>query len=150
SLGEYVDGLRLLNAGNRTVTQLFRGQGPFFRRFWEPFTVAVLNTPPELAAARLLLPVIRETLAQGAAKATPLIARRSLADTLVAPALALLAERGADIRFAAKVRGLERDGNRVAALATARGREPLGPGDQVIAAVPAWSIGELAPEIDAP
>jgi len=94
SLGEYIDGLRLLNAGERTVTQIFRSQGPFFHRFWEPFTIAVLNTPPDRAAARLLLPVIRETLAQGAAKSTPLIARRSLADTLVAPALAMLQERG--------------------------------------------------------
>ncbi|HEX2429771.1 MAG TPA: hydroxysqualene dehydroxylase HpnE [Aestuariivirgaceae bacterium] len=150
SLGEYIDGLRLLNAGDRTVSQLFRGQGQFFRRFWEPFTVAVLNTPPELAAARLLVPVIRETLALGAAKATPLIARKSLADTLVAPALALLAERGADVRFAARIRGLDREGDRVAALITGRGPEPLGRSDQVIAAVPAWTIGELAPEIVAP
>jgi squalene-associated FAD-dependent desaturase len=150
SLGEYIDGLRLLNAGERTVTQIFRSQGPFFHRFWEPFTIAVLNTPPDRAAARLLLPVIRETLAQGAAKSTPLIARRSLADTLVAPALSMLAERGADVRFGAKIRGLEREGKRVTALVTARGREPVSVSDSVIAAVPAWAIGELLPEITAP
>jgi squalene-associated FAD-dependent desaturase len=150
SLGEYIDGLRLLNAGERTVTQIFRSQGPFFHRFWEPFTIAVLNTPPDRAAARLLLPVIRETLAQGSAKSTPLIARRSLADTLVAPALAMLQERGADMRFGAKIRGLEREGKRVTALVTARGREPVSVSDSVIAAVPAWAIGELLPEITAP
>jgi squalene-associated FAD-dependent desaturase len=150
SLGEYIDGLRLLNAGERTVTQIFRSQGPFFHRFWEPFTIAVLNTPPDRAAARLLLPVIRETLAQGAGKSTPLIARRSLADTLVAPALAMLGERGVDIRFGAKIRGLERERNRVSGLVTARGREPVAAGDGVIAAVPAWAIGELVPEITAP
>jgi hydroxysqualene dehydroxylase len=150
SLGEYIDGLRLLNAGERTVTQIFRSQGPFFHRFWEPFTIAVLNTPPDRAAARLLLPVIRETLAQGSAKSTPLIARRSLADTLVAPALAMLQERGADMRFGAKIRGLEREGKRVTALVTARGREPVSVSDNVIAAVPAWAIGELLPEITAP
>jgi squalene-associated FAD-dependent desaturase len=150
SLGEYIDGLRLLNAGERTVTQIFRSQGPFFHRFWEPFTIAVLNTPPDRAAARLLLPVIRETLAQGSAKSTPLIARRSLADTLVAPALAMLRERGADMRFGAKIRGLEREGKRVTALVTARGREPVSVSDSVIAAVPAWAIGELLPEITAP
>ena len=150
SLGEYIDGLRLLNAGERTVTQIFRSQGPFFHRFWEPFTIAVLNTPPDRAAARLLLPVIRETLAQGSAKSTPLIARRSLADTLVAPALAMLQERGADMRFGAKIRGLEREGKRVTALVSARGREPVSVSDSVIAAVPAWAIGELLPEITAP
>lgn len=150
SLGEYIDGLRLLNAGERTVTQLFRSQGPFFHRFWEPFTIAVLNTPPEQAAARLLLPVIRETLAQGAAKSTPLIARRSLADALVAPALAMLGERGADVRFGAKIRALESNAGRITALLTARGREPVAPGDSVIAALPAWAIGELAPAITAP
>ena len=150
SLSEYLEGLKLLNAGNRTVAQLFRSQGPFYRRFWEPFTVAVLNTPPDVAAARLLVPVIRETLAQGAASSTPLIARKSLADTLVRPALQWLDRHGVEVRVGVRVRGLERDGGRISGLLTSRGLEPIAAGDSVILAVAAWNIGELLPEIVAP
>jgi squalene-associated FAD-dependent desaturase len=150
SLADYLEGVKLLNAGDRTVAQLFKRQGQFYRRFWEPFTVAVLNTPPEEAAARLLLPVIRETLALGADKATPLIARTSLSDTFVDPALVVLKRAGATIETGVKVRGLEAEGGRVTALHTAKGPVPLGSGDRVIVAVPAWSVQELIPGVSAP
>lgn len=150
SLADYLEGVKLLNAGDRTVAQLFRRQGQFYRRFWEPFTVAVLNTPPEQAAARLLLPVIQETLALGADKATPLIAKRSLSDTFVDPALDYLRRAGARIETGVKVRGLEISGGRVSALNTARGPVAVGTADVVIVAVPAWSVRELLPDVSAP
>jgi phytoene dehydrogenase-like protein len=43
-LSEYLTGLKLLSAGNRTVKQLFAGQGALYERFWDPFTVGVMNT----------------------------------------------------------------------------------------------------------
>lgn len=150
SLADYLEGVKLLNAGDRTVAQLFQRQGQFYRRFWEPFTVAVLNTPPEQAAARLLLPVIRETLALGAQMATPLIAKRSLSDTFVDPALVCLKRSGAQIETGVKVRGLETASGRVTALNTAKGPVPIGPDDRVIVAVPAWSVRELLPNVSAP
>jgi squalene-associated FAD-dependent desaturase len=150
SLADYLEGVKLLNAGDRTVAQLFGRQGQFYRRFWEPFTVAVLNTPPEEAAARLLLPVIRETLALGADKATPLIAKKSLSDTFVDPALDYLRRSGASIQTGVKVRGLDIAGGRVVALNTAKGPVPVGKDDRVIVAVPAWSVQELLPGISAP
>ena len=149
-LTEYLGGLKLLSAGERTVAELFAGQGELYRRFWEPFTVAVLNTPPELAAARLLVPVIRETLARGADYSRPLIARRGLSDSFVAPALDWLAARGADIRLNDRVSGLDLEAGRVAGLAATRGRETVGAGDGVVLAVPAWAAVELVPGLTAP
>ena len=53
SMMDYVAGLKLLTAGNRSVASLFGDQGQMYRRFWEPFSVAVLNTKPDEAIARL-------------------------------------------------------------------------------------------------
>ena len=150
SLADYVKGLKLLTAGDRTVAQLFARQGALYRRFWEPFAVAVLNTAPEDAAARLLVPVIRETLAKGAEASSPLIARRGLSDTFVDPALDALARRGVEIRLGCRIAGLEREADRLTAIALTRGLERLAPGDAAVLAVPAWTAAELLPGLTVP
>ena len=150
SLGDYVKGLKLLTAGNRTVAELFANQGALYRRFWEPFAVAVLNTAPELATARLLVPVIRETLAKGADFSRPLIARRGLSDTFVDPALDAFARRGAEIRLGCRVLGLECDGGRLTGLTISRGLERLAAGDAAVIATPPWTAGELLPGLIVP
>jgi hydroxysqualene dehydroxylase len=150
SLGDYVQGLKLLTAGDRTVADLFGQQGALYRRFWEPFAVAVLNTAPDQAAARLLVPVIRETLARGADASIPLIARRGLSDTFVDPALDVLARHGAEIRLGSRVVGLEFEGDRLTGIALSRGLERLAPGDAAVLATPPWTAAELSPGLTVP
>lgn len=149
-LSEYLTGLKLLSAGNRTVKQLFAGQGALYERFWDPFTVGVMNTDPAEAAARLLTPVIRETLARGAEFSRPMISRRGLSFTFVDPALKWLAERGGDIRLNCRVAAIEDDGKRVTAINTGAGREEVKPGDVVVCALPAWFAGMVLGTITAP
>ena len=150
SMGDYLRGLKLLTAGNRSVAELFKDQGQIYRRFWEPFSVAVLNTPAEVAVARLLMPVIRETLAKGADASRPLIAKKGLSDTFVDPAIKWLNSRGADMRFNDRVSDIDTDDNTVQAFSAGAGREPLDRGDQVLLAVPPWSARELIAGLDAP
>jgi squalene-associated FAD-dependent desaturase len=150
SMMDYVAGLKLLTAGNRSIAQLFGGQGQMYRRFWEPFSVAVLNTDPKQAVARLLLPVIRETLAKGAEYSKPLVAKRGLSDTFIDPALKWLERRGADIRLGQRITGLETDSGKVTAIKTSRLTENLGPCDQVVLATPPWVTSELLPGQQAP
>lgn len=149
-LSEYLTGLKLLSAGNRTVKQLFAGQGALYERFWDPFTVGVMNTESHEAAARLLTPVIRETLARGADYSRPMISRRGLSFTFVDPALKWLADRGGEIRYNCRVAGIETDGKRVTAINAGTGREEVKPGDVVVSALPAWFAGMVLGEISAP
>ncbi len=137
-LQEYLSGLKLLNAGNRTVKQLFAGQGALYQRFWEPFTVGVMNTEPHEAAARLLTPVIRETLAKGAEYSRPMISRRGLSFTFGDPAIRWLEERGGEIRLNCRVTGIEENGKQITAIATGQGSVEVKPGDVVVSALPAW------------
>lgn len=150
-LGEYLQGLKLLSAGNRTVKQLFAGQGSLYERFWEPFTLGVMNTDPAEAAARLLTPVIRETLAKGAEYSRPMVSRRGLSFTFGDPATKWLESRGGDIRLNCRVSGIEEEGNRITAIVTGSGREEVKPGDVVISALPAWfARAVLGNEVSAP
>jgi len=150
SMMDYVAGLKLLTAGNRSVASLFGDQGQMYRRFWEPFSVAVLNTKPDEAIARLLLPVIRETLAKGADYSKPLVARNGLSDTFVDPALKWLERRKADIRFGQRITRLEINNETVTAIKTARHNEAVSQGDVVIVATPPWVTPMLVEGLEAP
>ncbi|MDX1575950.1 MAG: NAD(P)-binding protein, partial [Kiloniellales bacterium] len=61
-LSAYLAGLRLARAGpSDTVADCLDRNGPLWSRFWEPLTVATLNTAPEEASARLLWRIVRES-----------------------------------------------------------------------------------------
>ncbi len=150
SMQDYLSGLKLLTAGDRTVAQLFGDQGQMYRRFWEPFSIGVLNTPPDEAVARLLMPVIRETLARGADNSQPLIARKGLSDCLVDPAVSWLGRQAAEIRFGTRITALDCDEKRVTGLHTGTGHESVGAGDAVVLAVPAWAAPGLVEGVAAP
>lgn len=150
SMLDYLSGLKLLTAGDRSIASLFGDQGQMYRRFWEPFSVAVLNTAPDVAVARLLLPVIRETLAKGADYSKPLVAKVGLSDTFVDPALKWLSYRKVDVRMGRRISAVEDDGKRVTAIRTGKSKEVLGADDKVVMAVPANIAPTLVSGICAP
>lgn len=150
SMMDYVAGLKLLTAGNRSVKNLFGEQGQMYRRFWEPFSVAVLNTAPDIAVARLMLPVLRETLAKGAEYSKPLVAKQGLSHTFIDPALKWLSYRKADVRFGQRVSKIEVANNSATAIVTGKNIEPLGPDDKIVLAAPPWIASTLVEGIIAP
>ena len=51
-IADYLAGIRLAFAGpSKTVAQALPGRGPLWTRFWEPLTLAAINTTPERASA---------------------------------------------------------------------------------------------------
>ncbi len=144
---DYLEGIRIARAGrSATVAEVVDPGSVLYRRFWEPLTLAALNTDPGEAAAHLLWPVLRETFGRGAAACRPLIAREGLSETFVDPALRYLAEKGVEIRFKARIRQLALEGERLRGL----GEETLGPEDRVVVAVPHGAAAELIPGLEAP
>lgn len=148
---DYFAVLAVLRAGEgRRIGEVLDTASPLFHRFWDPLIVAALNTASEAAAAELLRPVLAETLLRGGDHARPLIARTSLADTFVDPALETLAARGADIRFNTRVSGLEIMRNRVDALQTTGETIAIAPDDGVLLAVPGRVAASLLPALETP
>ncbi len=146
---DYLSVLRLLNATG-TVAESVGTTGALYRAFWEPLTVGAINTAPERAAAALMAPVLRETFLKGAAACRPLIARESLADTFIDPAIATLTQAGVDVRFAARVRALGFAQGRIATLDVDGTEVAVTADDTVILATPAWITETLAPNLKVP
>ncbi|MEM1384080.1 MAG: hydroxysqualene dehydroxylase HpnE [Pseudomonadota bacterium] len=147
-LRDYLAEWRLALAGpERTVADVIRNRGPLWTAFWEPLTLAALNTTPERASARLLWRVLIETFAQGGRASRPMFAPDGLSDALVAPALRRLGNR---IIYHRRLKGIERSAERATALVFAEERVTIGRQDRVVLALPPARLRAVLPEADPP
>ena len=80
--------------------------------------VAALNTPPDVASARLLHAVMRETLFLGGSACIPAVPREGLSESLIDPAVAWLQARGCLLATGRRVAALRLEAGRVCELAT--------------------------------
>ncbi|WP_119166044.1 hydroxysqualene dehydroxylase HpnE [Algihabitans albus] len=148
---DFLKAVNLRLAGpDTTVAEAVGRAEPADTRFWRPLTVAVLNATPERASARLLWTVLAETFLKGAAHCKPLIARDSLDASLVEPAVRVLEARGCTLHHGQRLRGLVRDGQRIAGLDFGADRMELAADERVILATPPAVTAELLPELRLP
>jgi len=124
--------------------------GPLYSKLLEPLAVSALNTPTQVASARLLGAIVDESLARGGAACVPLFPREGLSESFVDPALAALLAKGADIRLSHRISALGVEGGRIASLAGPDGTIPLGPQDRVVVAVPPQIAADLLPDLEVP
>jgi squalene-associated FAD-dependent desaturase len=121
--------------------------GMLYRRLIAPLAIAALNTPPDVALARLLGSVMQETLLLGGGACIPAVPRVCLSDSLIDPAVAWLRERGVAVLFGRRVTALRTEADSVTALETADGVVPV---ERVVLAIPPWVAADLLPGVMAP
>ena len=142
-LGEYFSIFKINNAKpGQTVTDCVGQKGKLFERFWDPLTLAALNTPTDKASALLMKAILGETFFKGAKYCLPMVAKKGLSDSLVKPALRILKSNGARIAFKKRLTGLVRANGLVEALEFGNKTVPVGD-DKVILALPPNITNEL-------
>jgi hydroxysqualene dehydroxylase len=148
---DYLALARLLRpAPGKTVGDVIACDGTLYWRLVEPLLLAALNIAPPDGAAKLASAVIRETLAAGGRACRPLLAREGLGATLVEPALATLAQRGAAVHFGHQLRGFRFGTAHVDALDFGSETVALSEGDAVVLAVPPYTAASLIRGLDVP
>ena len=151
SVMDYVKAGAIAFAGReKTVTDAIDTEGRLYTAFWEPLTLAVLNTTPQLGQAKLLWSVIRETFLLGGQASRPLAARRGLGPAFIEPALRFLERAGCEVRFNARVRALGFEPDRLTRLDLTEDSVELEAGDEVVIAVPPSRLKALLPDLDPP
>ena len=147
----YLSALRLFFAGpESTVRETVGNSGVLFERLWEPLAVAALNTSANTGAARLLWPVLRETFARGEAGCRPLVARDGLSEAFVEPALRMLRENGAGVRFKTRLQAIGYRDGCARELRFGDETTALNEGDSVVLAVPPAAAAALVPGLTVP
>ena len=148
---DYLALARLLTTDTTaTIGSRLACSGTLYRKLWQPFLLAALNTDPPESSAALAGAVIRETLAKGGRACRPLIAAKGLGSAFVDPAIRFLEGKGADVRLGHPLRALAGDKGAVTALEFDDETIPLGPDDRVILAVPPPAAAALLPGLSVP
>ncbi len=148
---DHLSVLPLLRAQpGRRVDEVMACRGALWDRLLDPFLLAALNTDAREGSADLAGAVIRETLARGGKAYRPRIAEPTLSAAFVDPALKTLAGLGVPVRLGRRLRRIDFEDDCAAALAFADGETPLGPGDTLLLAAPAWIAADLLPALSVP
>ena len=134
----------------RTIGEAMTCDGPLWRRLWHPVLLAALNTEPEISAASLAAPVLRETLGAGGRACRPVVATGGLSAAFVEPALVMVSERGGEVRLGSRIRAVGTEAGHASRLDTTAGPVELDRGDVVVLATPPWVTGELMPGLTVP
>ena len=125
-------------------------KGTLYDRLVQPLLLAALNVDPPEGSAGLAGAVVRETLLAGGQACRPLIAREGLSAVLVEPAIKLLRDKGATIRFGHELRELGLSAGRLSELKFGEDTIAIGPNDAVVLAVPARPAASLLPGLKTP
>jgi squalene-associated FAD-dependent desaturase len=125
-------------------------RGVLYDRLVEPLLLAALNVDPPEGSAGLAGAIVRETLLAGGQACRPLIAREGLSAVLVEPAVKLLQDKGASVRFGHELRGLGMVGGNVSELKFGDDAIVLSPNDAVVMAVPPRPAASLLPGLKTP
>ena len=133
-----------------TVAETLNTSRPIFKKLWEPLSISILNAAPEEAAASLLWAVLKQTFGRGAQACHPCIAQHGLSQSLIDPALYLLQQHGAKIRFNERLKSVSFENGRAVTLTFGHDQVLLGPSDTVIMALPVPAIGALLPGLSHP
>ena len=150
-LSEYFALVKLLRAkSGATIGETISCSGPLYRRLIEPLLIAALNTEARSGSAALAAAIVRETLAAGGRAYRPLIARNGLSNVFVEPALRYIADHGGSVNYGRRLRQLNVDAGRVAALDFGDTSIPLKSGDAVVLAVPPTAAESLVPGLRTP
>jgi len=152
AVGDYLKLAPLTWAGtDRLVGDAIPCHGTLYQRLVQPLLLAALNVDPPEGSAGLAGAIVRETLLAGGQACRPLIARDGLSAVLVEPAVRLLQDKGASLRFGHELRALATSADRVGALNFGTGDEiVIGPDDAVIIAVPPRAAASLLPGLKTP
>ena len=152
AVGDYLKLAPLTWAGtDRLVGDAIPCHGTLYQRLVQPLLLAALNVDPPEGSAGLAGAIVRETLLAGGQACRPLIARDGLSAVLVEPAVRLLQDKGASMRFGHELRAFATSADRVGALNFGTGDEiVIGPDDAVIIAVPPRAAAALLPGLKTP
>jgi len=150
-LADYLGLMPLIWSGkDRLVKDAIRCDGTLYRRLVQPLLLAALNVDPPEGSAGLAGAVVRETLLAGGQACRPLIARDGLSAVLVEPAIKLLQDKGASVRFGHELREFATSKGRVTELNFGDDSIAIAPGDAVVVAVPPRSAASLLPGLKTP
>ena len=143
--------LKLMRAGDsETLDHYITRDNPLYESLIDPLSVAVINMTPETASAKLMRNVLLETTLKGGTACQPRIARHSLAQTLVDPAIKYLSGKGVNIHMGWRLKSLRLSGQSVQSLEFTQDEIAVSNEDKIIMALPPAPANQMIDGLNMP
>ena len=134
----------------QTVSDLINKDSLIYKRFWEPFTIAALNTHPKEASAKLLWKVVRKTSFFYNNPLQPFIAKKSLDESLIKPGIDTILEEGGYIKANYRLKKINFENNSAKKIIFQNQTILIKNKDIVILTVPPNTLNKILPNIIIP
>ena len=134
---------------NTTVDELV-GRSKIFTTFWEPFTLAVMNTSPDYATAKVLSNVLKETLFKGKKNCLIYQPIKNWGESLIDPAVRFIKKNKVRINFNETLRKVYTRQGKIEELVFTNKKVKIKDGERVVFAIPPSNIVKLFPEFSLP
>ena len=135
---------------NQRVSDIINENSLIYKRFWKPFTIAVLNTHPKEASAKLLWKIIIKTLFLGNNPLQPFVVKKSLNESLIKPGIKKILKYGGKIKTNYRLKKINFKNNFAKEIIFQNKSVILNEEDIVILTVPPNILNKILPNITTP
>ena len=148
---DFIKGFKFFFAKrNQTVEDVLEKNSVIYERFWKPFTIAVLNTHPNEASAKLLLKIIIKTLFFSNDPLKPFTVKKSLSDSLIKPAIQKILNSGGLINCNKRLKKIIFKNNSAEKIIFAKKQVEIGKNERIVLAVTPNIASMILPNLEAP
>ncbi len=149
SLGDYFSILKILFLDKNSTIKDLNVSSNFKSYFWEPLTLAVMNTSIEKASANILSNVLKKTILKGKKYCRIYQPVKNWDDTIIKPAVNFITKNN-KINFNTRLREIEIKENRITKLIFNHKKIELNGDDYVISALPISSFSKIFDKTQTP
>ena len=135
---------------NQTVADLLEKDSLIYKRFWKPFTIAVLNTHPNEASAKLLWRIIIKTLFFNNDPLRPFVVKKSLSDSLIKPAVKKVLDQGNNIKCNTRLKKIIFKNNFAEEMIFNKNTIKISKDELIVLAVTPNVVSKILPNIKTP
>ena len=139
-----------LPKNDQTVSNLINVDSLIYKRFWKPFTIAVLNTHPKEASAKLLWKVILKTLFRWNNPLHPFVVKKSLNESLIKPGIEKIVRHGGKIKTNYRLKKINLENNCAKEIIFQNKTILINNEDFLVLAIPPNVLSKILPDIVTP
>ncbi len=134
---------------NSTVHEII-GNSNIYRTFWDPLTLAVMNTSSENASAKVLAFVLKETILKGKKNCSIYQPKVNWNDSVIKPCANFLKKKGCEINFKNILKSIKINNNFITRLEFINNSIEVKEDDLVVFAIPPSNFSKFFPNLSLP
>ena len=142
---DYLSFFKFLFVKKSTTVNELVGGSKIYKTFWEPFTLAVMNTSPKYASAKVLSKVLKETLFKGKKNCLIYQPNENWGKSLIEPAGEFLKKNKVKINYNETLKKINTNKGEIEELIFTKKKVKIKTGEKVVFAIPPSNIVRLFP-----